>query len=284
MAKKIDVTVNFDTTKAQKNVKDLDKDVKDLGDAFVDTGEKGEDASNKTKKAGDSAEKAGDKAKKSSKGMGMLSKAMKFTGIGALVGAFMSMGDVLMGNQGFADKFNIALEMTKIVVSDLFNKIGDIIVKFAELGSKASDVKGNFTKLKDTLTGFGNMVKEKIVDRFKQMISGFGTMGKAMEKLIAGDFKGAWDTAQEGLNDILAVDEKIAFVNKTIEKSGEIYAKLKTKLSDAAKTTQSYANEVIKSATAIVQSRNEMIKLTGEIEQQKVAIQSLTLAKRSRKK
>ena len=275
MAKKIDVTVNFDTTKAQKNVKDLDKDVKDLGDAFVDTGEKGEDASNKTKKAGDSAEKAGDKAKKSSKGMGMLSKAMRFTGIGAVDGAFMAMCDVLMGNQAFADKFNIALEVTKIVVSDLFNKIGDLIVKFANMGSKVSDVKGNFNRLNDSISDFGKLMKEKISDRVKQIIGGFGSLGKAMQKLFEGDFKGAWETAKEGVNDILAIDEKIALVQKTIEKSGEVYQKVKNKLGDLVEGTEDYANEVIKSAVAIVQSRNEMIKLTGEIEQQKVAIQSL---------
>ena len=91
MAKKINVEVNFDTADAQKNVKDLDKDLQDLGNTA-------DDMENKVKGAGGGAEKAGKGAKKASKDWNIFGKAIRMTGIGALVGVLFKFSEVLMGN------------------------------------------------------------------------------------------------------------------------------------------------------------------------------------------
>ena len=268
MAKEVKIIIDVDSKQAES-------DFSDLEDSLDSLGSKAKDAKEDVEDLGESAEDSGGKAKKGGKGFGILSSAMKFTGIGAAVGAFTSMGDVLMGNQGFADKFNIALESTKIVVSDIFNKLGDFINRMGKVGAKIMDVKGNFQKLKDGISNFGNMLKEKITDRVKQIINGFGLLGKAMKQLFEGDFKGALDTAKEGVNDIFAVDEKIAAVQRTIEKGKEIYNNVTEAISNTTQSTTNYTKSVIKSAKAIVNSRNELVKLVGEINLQKAAIQGV---------
>ena len=137
------------------------------------------------------------------------------------------------------------------------------------------DVKGNFQKLKDGISNFGKMLKEKITDRVKQIINGFGLLGKAMKQLFEGDFKGALETAKEGMNDITGLDEKIALVQKTIEKGKEIYNNVTEAISNTTQSTTNYTKSVIKSAKAIVNSRNELVKLVGEINLQKAAIQGV---------
>ena len=99
MAKEVKVEVNFDTKDASKNAKDLDKDFENLGDSAEDSG-------NKIKGAGGGAKKSGEDAKKGSKGWNVLGKAMRMTGIGALVGVLFKFSEVLMGNQRVMDTVN----------------------------------------------------------------------------------------------------------------------------------------------------------------------------------
>jgi len=54
----------------------------------------------------------------------------------------------------------------------------------------------------DTLKGFGNMLKQHIIDRLTGFLTGIGHIGQAISKLFRGDFSGAWDSAKAGVNDI----------------------------------------------------------------------------------
>lgn len=50
----------------------------------------------------------------------------------------------------------------------------------------------------DTMKGFGNILKEYVLDRIMGIINGIGLLGQAIGKLLKGDFSGAWEAAKNG--------------------------------------------------------------------------------------
>lgn len=54
----------------------------------------------------------------------------------------------------------------------------------------------------NTMKGFGNIIKDYVIDRFKTLLSGVGKLGEAFAKLFNGDFEGAWNSALSGVKDI----------------------------------------------------------------------------------
>lgn len=58
----------------------------------------------------------------------------------------------------------------------------------------------------DTLKEFGTILKNLVVDRIKELISGLGDLGLAFQKLLDGDFNGAWSTAQNGARKLYGIN------------------------------------------------------------------------------
>ena len=58
----------------------------------------------------------------------------------------------------------------------------------------------------DTLMAFGVIIKNFVVDRVVELITGIGELGTALKKLFEGDFEGAWNTAKDAARKILGVD------------------------------------------------------------------------------
>ena len=50
----------------------------------------------------------------------------------------------------------------------------------------------------DTVKGFGNVLKDYVLDRIMGIIAGIGNLGLAIGKLFKGDFSGAWEAAKTG--------------------------------------------------------------------------------------
>lgn len=53
-----------------------------------------------------------------------------------------------------------------------------------------------------TIKGFGEIIKNYLIDRLNTLLSGIGKIGEAISKLFNGDFKGAWNSATQGVKDI----------------------------------------------------------------------------------
>lgn len=70
----------------------------------------------------------------------------------------------------------------------------------------------------DTIKGFGQILKNFVIDRIKGLLTGLGKMGEAIAKLFKGDFSGAWDAAREGVKGITGVDaaKKAAEASKNL--------------------------------------------------------------------
>ena len=67
----------------------------------------------------------------------------------------------------------------------------------------------------DTMKGFGNILKQYVLDRIVGIIAGIGHMGSALSKLIKGDFSGAWQDAKTGVAQFTGVSAMSNAVTST---------------------------------------------------------------------
>lgn len=74
----------------------------------------------------------------------------------------------------------------------------------------------------DTLKGFGNIIKEYVINRFNEMLSGLGKLGEALRKLFKGDFKGAASAATEGLKKLSGAESVAKAVSGTKQLIGKV--------------------------------------------------------------
>lgn len=58
----------------------------------------------------------------------------------------------------------------------------------------------------DTVKGFGDILKQYVLDRITGIVSGIGNLGLAIGKLFKGDFAGAWETAKAGARQFTGVE------------------------------------------------------------------------------
>ena len=80
----------------------------------------------------------------------------------------------------------------------------------------------------DTVKGFGGILKDFVIDRVKGIIEGLGAIGSALLKLFHGDFKGAWNSAKEGvvkISGVEAAQKAISAVRKSVNGIGDDYQK-----------------------------------------------------------
>ena len=102
------------------------------------------------------------------------------------------------------------------------NPIGLIIIGIAALvaavvycWNKFSGFRAFILTMWDTLKGFGNIIKEYVINRFNDMLSGLGKLGEALRKLFTGDFKGAASAATEGLKKLSGAESVAKAVSGT---------------------------------------------------------------------
>jgi len=55
----------------------------------------------------------------------------------------------------------------------------------------------------EAIKGFGNIIKEFIIDRIVGILSGLGGLGKALVQFFKGDWKAAWATANQASKDLI---------------------------------------------------------------------------------
>lgn len=114
------------------------------------------------------------------------------------------------------------------------NPIGAIIAVIAALASlvvycwnKFAGFRAFILTMWDVLKGFGGIIKDYVVNRIQEFISGIGSLGKSLKALLSGDFKGAWNHAQDAAKGIVGVNAaKQAFRSGAdlIGSTGDTYA------------------------------------------------------------
>lgn len=102
-------------------------------------------------------------------------------------------------------------KVLNIVMS--LNPVGAIIAGIAALiavivvcWNKFAGFRAVVMTVWDAMKGFGEILKNYVVDRIQGIISGIGKLGLAISKLFKGDFTGAWETAKAGASEFLGID------------------------------------------------------------------------------
>ena len=109
------------------------------------------------------------------------------------------------------------------------NPIGLIIIGIAALvaavvycWNKFAGFRAFILTMWDTLKGFGNIIKEYVINRFNDMLSGLGKLGETLRKLFTGDFKGAASAAAEGLKKLSGAESVAKAVSSTKQLIGKV--------------------------------------------------------------
>lgn len=115
------------------------------------------------------------------------------------------------------------------------NPIGLIIAGIVALVSmvvhayeKIGWFRGSIMAIWESIKGFGNAIKEFVVDRIKQMLSGITGIGSALMSFFKGDWKKAWETGKEAVKNLTGIgvgngSKLIDNLKETGKKSGAAY-------------------------------------------------------------
>lgn len=225
------------TGKAEKDLEKLTSEVDNLNTG-LETTNKEVGVLNKGGKAFNTLKKG---ARGVAGGFRMMGTALKAAGIGLVISAFAALKELFEQNQKVVDAFNIAFESLALAFNDFFNYISDNI----------DTVSGFFKKIFDdplaSVKKLGEAIKQNIIERVKSALEVFGYLGKAMQKLFAGDFKGA---VQEVKNAGTEFVDVMTGVDNSVEKATEVVNKGVTALTEYTKST-------VEAATANVELKKQ---------------------------
>lgn len=111
------------------------------------------------------------------------------------------------------------------------NPIGIVITVIAALvaavvycWNKFAGFRAFILTMWNTMKGFGNIIKEYVIDRLKTLLSGIGKIGEAFAKLFNGDFNGAWSSAVNGVKDISGITSAEKALKSTKQLAGGVAA------------------------------------------------------------
>lgn len=124
-------------------------------------------------------------------------------GIWAVAGAIKVVSAVTKVWEGVQWLLNAALNANPI--GRVITVIAVLIAAVVYCWNKFAGFRAFILTMWNTMKGFGNIIKEYVIDRLKTLLSGIGKIGDAFAKLFDGDFKGAWTSAVNGVKDITGI-------------------------------------------------------------------------------
>ena len=169
MAEEVNVELNVETKKAEKNVDDLTGGIKNLTKAV-------EEGNEQTAAGLKSIEETSKTTGEGVKGIG---NAIKAAGVGLFLIALESMKELFMQNQVVADAVSGAFEGLALVFNDVFGFVTGGVESVQKLGDA-------FDKY------FGKPIQTAT--------QAFEKFGDAFSKIFGGDFSGALESAKEGFS------------------------------------------------------------------------------------
>ena len=127
--------------------------------------------------------------KNATKGFKTVKLAIISTGLGALVVIMGALYAAFTSSEEGQKKWAAVMEVVGAVV-------GVFMDRLADLGSGIIKL---FTEPIETLKGFGDSIKEFVMDKIDLAVESLGFMGSAISKLFSGDFSGALEDAGKGV-------------------------------------------------------------------------------------
>ncbi|AUS06482.1 tape measure protein [Pseudotamlana carrageenivorans] len=86
--------------------------------------------------------------------------------------------------------------------------IGALIAIIWALWNKVDWLRGGIMGIWEVMKGFGKAIKDYVITRMHELISGLSGMGKALMQFFKGDFKAAWETGKKAAGDLMGVNSK----------------------------------------------------------------------------
>jgi TP901 family phage tail tape measure protein len=145
------------------------------------------------------------------------SMAAAVTGIRQLI-AFMKTLSVATQLQT-AKQWLLNIAMNANPIGLIITGIAALVAGIVWAWNKFEDFRKVVLGVWEVMKGFGNILKDFVIDRIKGIISGLGAMGRAIVKLFSGDFSGAWESAKQGVRDLSGIDA----TKKAAESIGEAW-------------------------------------------------------------
>lgn len=142
--------------------------------------------------------------------------------IWALVGVVRVVTAVTKAWEGVQWLLNVALNANPIGI--VITVIAALVAAVVYCWNKFAGFRAFILTMWATIKGFGNIIKEYLIDRFKTFLSGIGKVGQALAKLFNGDFKGAWSSAVEGVKDITGISSAEKAFKSTKQLAGGVAA------------------------------------------------------------
>ena len=174
MAEVIQVQLDVQTKKAQKEVEGLSNEIKTLNTTV-------KDGNTDTKDGMKGVEKA---TKKTTDRVLKLGTALKSLGIGLAIAAFAKLVQVFNENQKVIDTFNVVFETMSLMFNDFFNFIGD------NIGNVKEYFRASFEDPIQNMKDFGNALVKNVVERIVSMLDMVRLLGTSIGKVFSGDLKG----------------------------------------------------------------------------------------------
>ena len=69
----------------------------------------------------------------------------------------------------------------------------------------------------EVLKGFGTAIKNYVINRIQELLSGITGMGSALKAFFSGDFKGAFEIGKKAVGDLMGFDSKKKFIDDGIK-------------------------------------------------------------------
>lgn len=214
-----------------------------------------------------------------SKALGVMKTAIISTGIGALVIALGSLISYFKNTAEGADKFNIALNGIKAVVSTVLktiNKLGEAIVKLLK-----GDFKGAADAAKEAFTGLGKEVKtafqsgldvgkrlEALEDRRNQLIITEADIRKKVAdlELIAFDKSKKTTERQAALNELIKLEKQLADEKLAIETEAYNIMLQQNKTREVTDDIVNQTNTAYATMVGVQQEHSEILRQTVRLQ------------------
>ena len=147
------------------------------------------------------------------KGLNLMKIAIIGTGIGALLIAITSLSAAFTSSEEGQNKWNKMMGIIGATVSVFTDRL-------ASLGRGLINL---FTDPIETLKGFGNSIKEFVMDKVDQTVESLGFLGSAISKLFKGDFSGALEDAGKGVSGLnKALNPAVIITDALIKSTKEL--------------------------------------------------------------
>ena len=132
-------------------------------------------------------------------------------------------GVIAVTNAWTAVQTMLNLVMTANPIGLIIVGIGALIAVIVYCWNKFAGFRAFLITMWDTMKQFGNIIKEYIVNRIKEMIAGLGKIAGALLKLFKGDFSGAFSDFKDGVGNLMGKDS----ATKAFKASKEVVHNIK---------------------------------------------------------